>query len=408
MPRPRKTKGPAPEGLRLVELAGKDPRRVLGLTSGTSVDGVDAALVEIAGCGRGLRWALRAFVQRPYPEDLRADIFELFETGQARLSALVELEARVGAEFAEAGLAAVRRAGLSAGELDLAGSNGQTIWHSPPSVVGPELAGTWQAGSAAILAERLGAPVVHDFRARDIAAGGEGAPLAPYVNWLMLTDEKVGRLVLSLGGIASLTYLPPAAAPEQVLAFHAGPASMVVDEAVRALTGGREHYDAGGRMAAAGRVSPELLQDLMRHPFFRRRPPRSTGRHEFGARFAVNALGKARRLGLSGEDLVATVTALSAQAIGDAVREHVLPAGPVDEVVVSGGGAHNAALVEMIRRGMPRGASVQLSNEFGLPVDAKEALCVAVLANETLCGHPNNLPSATGARHPVIMGSIVP
>ena len=195
--------------LRLLELAKKDPRRVLGLTSGTSVDGVDAALVEIAGTGKELRWALRAFVQQPYPEELRAEIFELFETGQGRLTKLIEIEARIGSEFAEAGLAALRRAGLRPGELDLVGSHGQTIWHSPPSVAGPEHAGTWQAGSSAVLAEKLGAPVVHDFRSRDIAAGGEGAPLAPYVNWLMLTDEKVGRLVLGLGGIASLTYLRP-------------------------------------------------------------------------------------------------------------------------------------------------------------------------------------------------------
>jgi anhydro-N-acetylmuramic acid kinase len=364
--------------------------------------------VEIAGCGKGLRWALRAFVQHPYPEELRENVFELFETGQVRISEMLEIEARIAAEFAEAGLAALRRAGLSAGELDLVGSHGQTIWHSPPSVVGAERAGSWQAGCPAVLAEKLGAPVVHDFRSRDIAAGGEGAPLAPYVSWLLLTDDKVGRLAVGLGGIASLTYLPPAAAAEKVIAFHAGPASMVIDETVRALTGGREHFDAGGRMAAAGQVSAGLLQDLMRHPFFRRRPPRSTGRHEFGSRFAVSALAKARRLGLSGEDLVATVTALSAQAIGDAVKEHVLPAGPVDEVVVSGGGAHNAQLVEAIRRQMPPGAAVLLSNEFGLPVDAKEAICVAVLANETLSGHPNNLPSATGARHPVILGSIVP
>ncbi len=394
--------------LRLLELAKKNPRRVLGLTSGTSVDGVDAALVDIAGTGKNLRWALRAFVQQPYPEDLRADIFELFDTGQARLSELIELEARVAAEFAEAAQAALRRAGLSAGELDLVGSHGQTVWHSPPSVAGPERAGSWQAGCAAALAERLGVPVVHDFRSRDIAAGGEGAPLAPYVNWLVLTDEKVGRLVLGLGGVASLTYLPPAAAADKVLAFHAGPANMVIDESVRALTGGRMHFDAGGRMAARGQVSTELLQDLMRHPFFRRHPPRSTGRDEFGSRFAVNALGKARRLGLSPEDLVATVTALSAQAVGDAVKEFVLPAGPVDEVIVSGGGAHNAQLVEFIRRQMPANASVLLSDEFGLPTDAKESLCVAVLANETISGHPNNLPSATGARHPVILGSIMP
>jgi len=394
--------------LRLLELAGKDPRRVLGLTSGTSVDGVDAALLEVAGTGAAMRRALRAFVQRPYPEELRAAIFELFEAGQARLAGLLALEARIGAEFAEAGAEAVRRAGLQPGELDLVGSHGQTLWHAPPSVVGPEAAGSWQAGSAAVVAERLGAPVVYDFRARDIAAGGEGAPLAPYVNWLLLSDPKVGRLVLGLGGIASLTYLPPGGAAERVLAFHAGPANMVIDEVVRALTGGRQHFDAGGRLAGEGQVSAQLLQELMRHPFFRRRPPRSTGRDEFGSRFAVSALGKARRLGLSPADLLATVTALSAQAIGDAVQEFVLPAGPVDEVIVSGGGAHNVQLVEQIRRRMPAGAALSLSDEFGLPADAKEAICVAVLANETLAGHPNNLPGATGARHPVILGSIVP
>ena len=394
--------------LHLLDLAHKDPHRVLGLTSGTSVDGVDAALVEIAGTGPSLRWALRAFYQRPYSDELREELFELFDSGRGRLADLIALEARVGSEFAAAGAEALRRAGLAPGELDLVGSHGQTIWHAPPSVAGPERAGSWQAGCGAVLAEKLGAPVVYDFRSRDIAAGGEGAPLAPYVNYLLLADAKVGRLVLGLGGIASLTYLPPGAGPDQVLAFHAGPANLVIDEAVRALTGGQMHFDAGGRMAAEGQISAQLIEDLLGHPFFRRPPPRSTGRDEFGSRYAVAALGKARRMGLVPSDLVATVTALAARIIGDAVKEFVLPRGPVDEVIISGGGAHNARLVELIRQQMPPRASVLLSDEFGLPCDAKEALCVAVLANETIAGHPNNLPSATGARHPVILGSIAP
>ena len=391
---------------RLIDLASKEPRLVLGMISGTSADGTDAALLEVAGSAREMRWALLAFKHRPYPEDLRAELFNVFDSGRGKLVDLVALETRITLEFAETGLEAMKSAGRQS--IDLVGSHGQTLWHAPPRVVGAGRAGSWQAGRGALLAEKLNAPVVSDFHARDIAVGGEGAPLVPYIDWLLLTDKRLGRLALNLGGTADVAYLPPGAGPDDVVAFDVGPGNMVIDETVRALTGGERGYDPEGRQAAEGKVSDELLAGLLRHPFFRRQPPRSTGREEFGSRYAVKMLGKARRLGLSENDMVATITALTARTIGDAIKEFVLPHGPVDEVIASGGGVHNRRLMELIAGELPKDASFLKSDEFGLPADAKEAIAFAVLANETVSGRPANLPRATGAERPVILGSITP
>jgi anhydro-N-acetylmuramic acid kinase len=393
---------------RLIEAAAKNVRCVLGLMSGTSADGADAALVEIEGSGPELSWKLLAFEHRPYPEDLRERLMELFHEGRGELAGIIALSNRITREFASAGLEALDRAGLKPGEIDLVGSHGQTLWHAPPRVAGPERAGSWQAGGAAMLAEALGAPVVHDFHSRDIAVGGEGAPLVPYADYLLLRDGKLGRLALNIGGTADVAYLPPGSGPEAILAFDTGPGNMVIDEIVRALTGGARSYDPEGRMAREGRTSSRLLEELLRHPFFRRQPPRSTGREEFGSRFATTVLGKGRHLGLEGPDILATVTELTARTICESIKEFVLPRGSLDQVIGSGGGLHNARLVELIVEGLPQGAELKPSDEFGLPVDAKEAIAHAVLANETICGRPANLPGATGAARPVILGSIVP
>jgi len=393
---------------RLIEVAGKAVRRVLGLMSGTSADGVDAALVEISGSGPELEWKLLAFEHRPYPDDLREELFAIFDSGRGVLSEIIALDNRITREFASAGLAALKGAGLAPGELDLVGSHGQTLWHAPPRVAGPERAGSWQACSAAILAETLGAPVVYDFHSRDIALGGEGAPLVPYADFLLLRDEKLGRLMLNIGGTADVAYLPPAAALEDILAFDTGPGNMVIDETVRALTSGARTYDPEGRMASEGRVSDRLLDELLRGPFFRRPPPRSTGREEFGSRFATTVLGKGRHMGLESSDILATVTALTARSIGDAVKEFVLPRGALDEVIASGGGLHNTLLMEMLKAELPKSVALRPSSDFGLPVDAKESIAHAVLANETVSGRPANLPGATGAARPVLLGSVVP
>ncbi len=393
---------------RLLEVAAKSTRRVLGLMSGTSADGVDAALVEITGSGPELSWKLLAFEHRPYPEELRDELFAMFDTGRGHLSEVIALDNRISREFAAAGTEALQRAGLEAGKIDLVGSHGQTLWHAPPRVAGPERAGSWQAGSAAALAEALGAPVVYDFHSRDISVGGEGAPLVPYADFLLLRDEKLGRLILNIGGTADVAYLPPAADIGAILAFDTGPGNMVIDETVRALTGGTRNFDPEGRMASEGRVSKQLLEQLLRHPFFRRQPPRSTGREEFGSRYATTILGKGRHLGLDNNDILATVTALTARTIGDAIKEHVLSAGELDEVIASGGGVHNTTLMTLLAGELPSGLPLRTSDEFGLPIDAKEAIAHAVLANETLAGREANLPGATGAARQVLLGSIIP
>jgi len=393
---------------RLLEVASRETRRVLGLMSGTSADGADAALVELRGSGGDLSWELLSFEHRPYPEDLREELFAIFDAARGDLAGIIALENRITREFAAAGLDALTRAGLKPGEIDLVGSHGQTLWHAPPRVAGPERAGSWQAGSAPALAEALGAPVVFDFHSRDISVGGEGAPLVPYADFLLLGREGTGRLMLNIGGTADLACLPPAAEAGAILAFDTGPGNMVIDETVRALTGGKRNYDPEGRMASEGKVSRDLLEQLLRHPFFRRQPPRSTGREEFGSRYATTVLGKGRHLGLDNSDILATVTALTARTIGDAIKEFVPMARELGEIIASGGGVHNATLMKALAAELPSGLTLRTSDEFGLPVDAKEAIAHAVLANETLSGRPANLPGATGAARQVLLGSIVP
>jgi anhydro-N-acetylmuramic acid kinase len=224
----------------------------------------------------------------------------------------------------------------------------------------------------------------------------------------MLTDPAIGRLTLNLGGTANVAYLPPGGAPGSVLAFDTGPGNMVIDELVRMASGGIRHFDENGHMASAGRVRPDLLDDMLRHPFFRRHPPRATGRQEFGARFATALLGHARHLGLDMPDTIASATALTARSIGEAVHQFVQPCGPLQEIVVSGGGVFNNTLMKMLAAELPRGTTLRRSDEFGLPAQAKEAIAHAVLANEAVAGNPTSLPGATGARHPVLLGSIVP
>jgi anhydro-N-acetylmuramic acid kinase len=393
---------------RLLEIAAKNVRHVLGLMSGTSADGTDAALVKITASGPELSWELLAFEHRPYPDELRDELLQLFDSGRTKLSAVIALDNRITREFAAAGLEAMDRAGLAPGGIDLIGSHGQTLWHAPPRMAGPEKCGSWQAGSAPVLAEALGAPVVHDFHSRDIAVGGEGAPLVPYADFLLLRHQSLGRATLNLGGTADVAYLPPDCSAGQILAFDTGPGNMVIDETVRAVTGGSRNYDPEGRMASEGRISTELLDELLRHPFFRRQPPRSTGREEFGSSYATTVLGKGRHMGMSDSDILATVTVLTARSIGDGIKSFVLPAGKLDEVIVSGGGVHNALLMKLLEVELPAGVSLRSSDEFGLPVDAKEAIAHAVLANETISGRPANLPGATGAARPVLLGSIVP
>jgi anhydro-N-acetylmuramic acid kinase len=393
---------------RLIALAAKPKRLCIGLISGTSVDGVDAALVEITdkapgahevppgahevppGAAEAIR--LRAFLTYPIEPDLRAEIFALFRPETGSVDRVSRANFRIGRLFAEAAVALCREAGVPLSQIDLIGSHGQTVWHdpkgSPPS--------TLQIGDGAVIAELTGCVTVSDFRVRDMAAGGEGAPLVPYADYRLLRHPVRGRAAQNIGGIANVTYLPPGCTPEQVIAFDTGPGNMIADALCQQFWG--EPMDRDGRRSAAGRVIEPLLADLMAHSYLAAAPPKSTGRELFGVQFAQELARAGRPLpGSHGEsvirpeDLVATAVAFTARSIADAYRRFVLPLGRLDEVIVSGGGASNPTLMAMLRAELAP-VPVLTLERFGLSSDAKEALAFALLAHDAVLGLPTNLP----------------
>ena len=378
-------------------------RRVAGLMSGTSADGVDVAVVDIGP--RGLD--VVAFATVPYPASVRRRIFRLFDPATARVDDLCDLNFVLGEVFADALVGVCRRSRVPLASIDLVGSHGQTVWHMPEGrrFGRRRIRSTLQIGEPCVIAERTGITTVADFRPRDVAAGGEGAPLVPYVDYLLFADRRRSRAVQNIGGIANVTYLPAGGGVEDVLAFDTGPGNMIMDWTASRVTRGRASYDAGGRMAARGRVCCRLLAELMRHPYLRRQPPKSTGREMFGAAMAESVFDRARRRGAAPLDVLATVTVFTAESIADAYRRH-LP-GPVDEVILCGGGARNPILVRALQAVLAP-ATVLRTDDFGLDADAKEAVSFAILAYETLRGRPGNVAGATGAARRVVLGKIVP
>jgi anhydro-N-acetylmuramic acid kinase len=376
---------------------------VIGLMSGTSADGVDAALVRISGAPPELKWQVVAYHHLPHPPELREHIFTLFNLETGRVDLLCRLNFDLGRAFAQAALRVIEIAGLAPSQVDLIGSHGQTIWHIPADQEG---ASTLQIGEPAVIAELTGIPVVSNFRTRDMAAGGQGAPLVAYVDTLLLTDPVKTRAAQNIGGIANVTYLPPLSGGlGQAFAFDTGPGNMLIDDAARRASDGRLQYDLDGRLAAAGNIHPCLLEELLDEPYLTRKPPKTTGRELFGAQLGSRIWQKAVGLGLHPADTLATLTAFTAESIARAYRDF-LPAQP-EEVVVSGGGAHNPVLMHMLSNKLAP-ARLLLSDEVGLAVEAKEAVAFAILAYETWHGRPGNLPAATGASRPVVLGSLTP
>jgi anhydro-N-acetylmuramic acid kinase len=290
--------------------------------------------------------------------------------------------------------------------------HGQTVWHAPVprSFPGPEGAvavkGTLQLGSGALLRERTGIPVIHDHRARDMAAGGEGAPLAPYIDALLFGSKSEGTIVQNVGGIGNATVIPAGASNDGVTAFDTGPGNMIIDALVIEGTKGRLRYDEGGALAAKGRPDKEIVARLMEDPYFARRPPKSTGREVYGAAFAKALAAEAAKRGLSFEDGLATATAFTAETIASAYKDFILPATRISRVLVAGGGALNATLLGMLRELLPEGIVVTTTASLGVPDQAREAMAFALIGHESLMGRPGNLPSVTGARSAVVLGSI--
>jgi anhydro-N-acetylmuramic acid kinase len=378
---------------RLLALRGRERRRIIGLLSGTSADGTDAALCELSGWGEATRLHACTFVTTPFDRALRERIFRVAD---ADATELTDLDVLLGEAFAAAAREVAVAAGVPLAEIDLIGSHGQTAVHHPRSA--GRLGSTLQIGEAAVIAERTGCPVVSDFRVRDVAAGGEGAPLVPLVDHLLFRKPGVRRALQNIGGIANVTLVGDRL--EDLVAFDNGPGNMPLDAVARAASGGAEAFDAGGRRAAQGRVDAALLAELHAHPYLSQPPPKSTGRETFGKDFIYPLLG---RFGERLDDLLATLTRFVAEAIARSYRE-VLPA-PPKEVFVSGGGALNPTLMghlEALLAPIP----VTTTATLGVDPEAKEAIAFAVLANETLFGRPGNLPSVTGAAGPRVLGKI--
>jgi anhydro-N-acetylmuramic acid kinase len=386
---------------KVAEIARKDPRLVVGLISGTSADGVDAALVEVSGAGLSARLRLIAGLTRPLEPADREELFRLFDPATSGVDRLCRFNFRLGEVFAEAALAVIAAAQLTPAQVDLIGSAGQTVWHIPAPA-----GATLQVGEPAVIAERTGVPVVADFRVADMAAGGHGAPLVPYFDLVVYRHPAKSRAVQNIGGIGNVTHLPAGAGADGVLAFDTGPGNMVIDGVVSALTGGRETFDRDGAMATRGRVDAAWLAALLDDPYFRQPPPKSTGREVYGKPFAARLVAEARRRGHTAEDAVATVSALTAESIVRAYRDFILPRGGLDEVILAGGGAYNGFLRRRISEGL--GLPVHLSEEFGINGKLKEAMAFALLASDAVAGLATNVPAATGAGGPRVLGKFVP
>ncbi len=372
---------------------------VVGLMSGTSADGIDATVARLDGAPPRLDWTLLAHVNVPHPPEFRAEIFDCFRPETGSVDRICRLNFTLGEAFADAALKAIAAAGLTPAEVDLIGSHGQTLWHIPPG--GEDPPSTLQVGEAAVIAERTGLPVVSNFRARDIAAGGQGAPLVPLVDQLLFSHPTLRRAAQNIGGIGNVTYLPSSG--EDVFAFDTGPGNMLIDDAARRATNGRLDYDKDGALAAQGNIDQALLKSLLADAYFAVPPPKTTGREHFGAQLGETIWQHANEKGLSGPDLLATLTAFTAESIACAYHDF-LPIFP-DEVILSGGGAYNRTLKNMlVERLAP--ARVMTSDEIGIPAGAKESLAFAILAYETWHKRPGNLPAATGAQHAAILGTI--
>ena len=381
----------------------KKPKRIAGLMSGTSADGVDVAVVDVA---RG-RVDVVAFGTTPYRPSLRRQVKALFDPATGSVEAICHMNFVLGEVFAAALLKTCRAADIPLDSIDAVGSHGQTIHHlpRPRRVGGRSIRSTLQIGEPAVIAERTGLCVVADFRPRDIAAGGSGAPLVPMADFELLSHPTRSRAVQNIGGIANVTYLPAGGKADDVLAFDTGPGNVILDTLVQGITGGRRTFDRDGRMSRRGRVCQPLLAAWLRHPYFAQRPPKSTGPEAFGRAYCDGLLRQAAREGLSHEDTIATATALTAESIARAYRRY-LPGG-VDEAILCGGGASNPALVDELTRRLPAARVVDMRH-VGIDPDAKEAVSFALLARRTLLGLPGSLPSATGADHAAVLGTIIP
>ena len=375
-------------------------RLVAGVMSGTSLDGVDVAFVEISGGGDRLQHRLVGFHEAAMPEAIRSRLLDA-SAGDMLIRPLAELNVDLGHLYADAIEEGGRACGVDPTRVDAVGLHGQTIYHDPrrsPHGV------TMQLGDAAVVAVRLATIVVNDFRSGDVALGGEGAPLVPYCDYVFFRSTEYSRIALNIGGIANITWLPKDVRPETLVAFDTGPGNMMIDAAMAELYGRR--FDSNGAVAASGNLHDALLAELLANDYFATPPPKSSGREQFGREQTVAIVASARERNISPEDIIATLTHLTVRTIANGTRRFASGAtATVDEIIVGGGGARNGTLMSLLAEAFP-GCGVVPTDTYGIPSNAKEAICFAILANEALLEIPSNVPSVTGASRPVVSGAI--
>ena len=372
--------------------------------SGTSLDGIDVAIIDISGSGFKAKINVLTSHSVPYPRKVREALMAV-SNAEAFSGDISRLNFLLGELYTEALQETAERASIPVDSIKLIGCHGQTIFHEGQGAqyLGKKVTSTFQIGESSVITERLGIDVISNFRERDVAAGGKGAPLVPYLDYMLMRHRGRGRVAVNIGGIANLTAIPPNTNTDRVIAFDTGPGNMVIDQLVSRINSGSQTFDRDGMIASVGEVDPKLLAKLLRDKYYRAKPPKTAGREQFGAEFVSKLLDTE----LNSEDLIATATALTAESIGLGVRNFVLPEMRVDEVFASGGGTHNPVLMRMLQKALSP-IPVKETSEVGLDVDAKEAIAFAVLAYETAHSRPSNVPMATGAKRAVVLGKITP
>jgi anhydro-N-acetylmuramic acid kinase len=384
------------------------PFRVIGLMSGTSADGIDVAVARISGAPPKLRAKIEHATSIPFPREIRESILRVANGAHSSSAEISELNFTLGNLFADAVIETCRRFRVPLSSVALIGSHGQTIFHQgSASRVGRtrHAASTLQIGEPAMIAARTGVTTVGDFRPADMAAGGQGAPLVPFVDYLLYRDAKIGRVALNVGGIANVTVIPAGAKPADVFAFDTGPGNMIIDALMQHFSGGKSRFDFNAEFAITGSVWPELLDGLLTDHYFRIRPPKSAGREQFGEVYTKKLLAWARKNRARPADIVRTATSFTALTIIDAWHRFIAPRTKVEQLIVAGGGAHNPLIMAQLAAAL-EGVEVTTSAALGVPEDGKEAFAFAILAYETFHGRPSNLPSATGANRRAILGKV--
>ena len=393
----------------LIRLQSKKSRIVVGLMSGTSCDGIDACLTNIKGNGLTTKVDVIGYETFSYNDEIRQLIFNASQRETSSVDLICRLNFTLGKLFADTVKLIAKKTSIPISKIDIVGSHGHTIYHIPSSKakVNMSLGSTLQIGEPSIIAQDTGITTIADFRTRDIAAGGEGAPLVPYADFILFGRDGVCRAMQNIGGIANVTLLPGDCDINRIIAFDSGPGNMVIDRFAEKITGGSVKFDKNGIFASKGKPNQDFLERLCSHPYVTKYPPKSTGREDFGVQFADNLYEEMKRESINDSDAIATVTAFTAKSISDNYRTFIQPFYKITEVVLSGGGIHNLTLRKLLSKYLS-GIRIKQTDDYGIPSDTKEALSFAILANETLFGNPANVLSATGAKERVVLGKIIP